>query len=304
MSDTYRADLSAQAPRSLLTAFIALEITGSHVIVPIVIATLAFCKLDRCKYLINLCITGTFSGIVYSLLYYAGQTHSDGITPLCVAQAGLVFSMPPMVSAALLVVTFNLSSDLQNITNPKSSSPQSLTRTTLFILFPYFVFFVFMVPGAIVAMADESQSGISHRHYFYCSVTHGQYSVAAALGAASIMAVVIYLAVKILVITVKHCVVLQNRRVGYSNKLSYVVRVLIFTILVVVAYSLAIMELLTGSTVVPDMFIAALSVALGLLFASSRDVWMTWIKLRAAPDDSSPLASSPGHDESKESEVP
>jgi len=274
---------SAEAQRAEV-AFFVLEIIGSHIMLPMLIGTYIF--VGRNVYHANMFITWVIASIGLCLLYYAREVASDTITPICVAQSAFVFALPPMLSTSLLCMMYNLWIGLEP--KPVWVLPRAFRLLTLLTL-PYFVLLLFSIWGAVVALEDIG--GVSRRHYFYCSVRHGTYSIAAAATSATLLVVSLVIAARIFFLAVKSGPDLYAMRQGYGNQLSLVARTLVFALAATISSSLAVVSFVTPS-IAPDMCMATLPVFFGILFGSSRDVWKTWLNRRPAPTESPPQQES------------
>jgi len=275
----YMAILGPEETARARAAFFVLEILGSHVMLPILAGTYVF--IGRNPYLTNMLVTWMVASVLMCLLYYSRDVDSMVVGPLCVFQSAFVFALPPMLATSLLCLMYTTWSAVERFVNPQLQTSHSRVRTVLLLTIPYVNFLVFSLWGGVVALTDVT--GISYRHYFYCSVRHGVYSTATAVMSAALLFLSLAFTVRLSYLAMKYGVELRRCQLGYGNWLFDVMRKLVFAVVVTVSSSLSIVTLVEPS-IAPDLCLAALPVFFGLLFGSSRDVWMTWLRRMAAPE--------------------
>ncbi|TDL23326.1 hypothetical protein BD410DRAFT_787673 [Rickenella mellea] len=259
-----------------LTIWLFFQIAAGHVLLPILVATFVLAKsVRRHPALINMCITWIISAIASTLLLYAGkQQGPEPSHALCVTQAALLLSVPPMTSMSALALLYSVASTLHSTLQ----SQQSNSKKNLFVILiaPYIVYFSWIVATAIVA---SNNLGLVNRErrFFYCSVDFDPIS-----NSMAVFTTIICLAAFCLEIRIGQLLRLDWRglrnagvsRTGVDFQL--VTRLLIFSLYLFLALIFTAVSIATPKSVFPDMFAATGGLTVFVVFGTQSDVIRAW----------------------------
>jgi len=283
-----QATLAGDAASRAIIAWTVFQVAGGQVLLPILVATFLFSRATRHPTIINMCITWILSSIVSCLLFYSGEYHhlpEGSASPLCIAQASLVFAIPPMLAAsafgAIYHVWFTVSSTLKGQAALKNCTVRSL----VLLLLPYVLLVAFGVGGAIVVLTRPLSNVSLARRVFYCSPFDFLFSNFAAGVSALILLATLFYEVRICLIVRRNWIGLRKAGRGSGFDLSFTLRVCIFGIYVFLGFLASIASVIT-TTAIPDLFLATVPVAIAFLFGSQRDVlrvWMFWKRDKDPP---------------------
>jgi len=258
------------------TAYLALQIIGCHILLPLVVAAFITTTGHKPWVLINLCICWTVSSVLTCLLFYADALGITSPTPLCLTQSAVALSVNPTLAATVLCLTFKLWCDLSeasSVLHGKSwiAKQACAIPQTAVLAFPYLVFIGFAIPEIVITVTDPE--GVTLRHFFYCSVRVGTYTHVEVMVNIVILAIAILFAAMSLSLIVMHWAYLRTAKAAHGHDLGFMVRVLAFIAGGLVAFGVALAALTASHTeLITDLCIASSSVILGVIFGTSSNV--------------------------------
>jgi len=263
---------------TVLDIWLFLNIFPSHFALLLLIATLLASKARRNVTLTNMCITWIIVGVVSSLLLYAGkQTGPEPSPMLCVAQAALIYAVPPLVSTSVLALVFQVW--IQIVWRRGESAPAAILLPALIL--PYIVYVAFALAGATIG-ANNPELVNRDRRFFYCSINFSPFSDTIAMFAAIVLLITVALIVWLGVVLVRNWKAIQpekNRGMVEDDKgigaddLQLVIRVMIFGFYIFVGMILSILSINAPKSVVPDMVMASMGSAVVLVFGTQPALW-------------------------------
>jgi len=272
---------------TVLDIYLFLNIFPSHFGLPILITTLLLARARRNLTLVNMCITFMITGIVSSILLYSGkQTGPEPPPLLCLTQASLLYAVPPMVSMAALALVFQLWSTVVWKPGQKVRGPALF----LLLLPPYIVFFGFSLAGAMIGVRIPANVS-RNRRFFYCSVRAPMFSNIVAITSAIILFITTIMEVWIGVTLFRNQRTTrpmaerqrrQNREQDRSPKrlgaedLQLAIRIGVFGLYIVVGFVISLLSIKAPTSVVPDMIMASIGMAVFLVFGSQPSLWKVW----------------------------
>ncbi|TFY70656.1 hypothetical protein EVG20_g2344 [Dentipellis fragilis] len=277
-----------------LVAWFFLQIAGSQVLMPILVATFLFSKARRDATLVSFCATFIPSGISACLLLYAGQaTGPEPNKALCIAQAALVNPCPPMWALALLACIFHM---WKSLDMDPGRREYSRTLKYCLILLPYVVFIVYAVATAILS-AMHPKKVTRQRRYLYCMLQ--QSHLYGGFNATPITLFADYRDSQnsIVILTIVVCAVVIGlaahlgyklysswrylRRAGRKANIVNVklgFRLMIFMVYILIGAVFTVWSLFNRGldTSARDLFMASLGILVFALFGTQRDLFQVW----------------------------
>jgi len=298
------------------TAFLALQISGGHIGLVVVLAFALFSReIRRDPTFLNFCITWIFSSIVFSILLYRGTQGNDlanslgFVTPnQCLAQAALTEGAQVMTACSTLALVIQLWLGLRAAIHGPSSdgSKQSKWINYTLLLAPYVSFIAIALPSAFVGMGNVEIEGSSFERAiptnFYCAVV-GLNSFLQAIYGITLGLLLVTVGFDVLIVNVlyRHWRAFRHVETGNAVSLSILLRVMMFSvyrIVVAAAYGTVITQppipnssgegdsvaIIFSIPIWVDMLQAAIPLIAFLVLGINRDMinsFMFWRKFRA-----------------------
>ncbi|KAI0046452.1 hypothetical protein FA95DRAFT_1606889 [Auriscalpium vulgare] len=267
-------------PGADLTFWFFCHISAGHVLLPLLVATFLFSKAKRDITLVNICITFIITGISACLLLYAGQyTGPEPNQILCIIQAGLTESCPPMWATALLAFVIYMRNSASTITGTR---PFSVYSKLAMIIAPYIVFVLFLTAN-ILSGAQHPDLVTRSTRFLYCDINSNALSIAAASTTSLISLTAIVLTIQLGVRLWKSMSYMKRAGVG-SGVTTLNLRLIIFAIYIMVGFIFTLITLFGHPDPTPrDMYIGTLGLAVFFVFGTQRDVLRVWMFWRRDP---------------------
>ncbi|KAJ7636730.1 hypothetical protein FB45DRAFT_449330 [Roridomyces roridus] len=272
-------DAGTQSPDhdTLINVFVALQMIGLIGSVALVLTTTLSSRAPRTPTWQNFFTSWIISTISYSLLLFAGQLRSrDPPFGVCLAQAGLIYGTPSLAAATTFGLVVQIWFSTQSLTAKKI--PHERIWTLAILVLPYLVLFSMVLASWVIGSNNpELVKLIGSGMYCHIGPT-------GALGKVSATIVTILL-LPTLVFEVLICVSLRRNWSTFrrmKNSLSIVLRVIIFSVIGVLAIVLSAIFVFSanedhGASV--NIVLALIPVLAVIVFSSQRDiisVWMFW----------------------------
>lgn len=263
----------------LLASYLALHVVGSHILLPLLLATFAFSRAKRAAVLVNLCICFILTSVVTCLLFYAGQYKASGPdAKWCIAQASLVYAVAPMDGMAVLCLMFHVWNSVR-IAQGGTQYEGTLARIASIVpaIAPYIVFVGFATGGAFVALGNPDAVTLRPDVQFFCTVPDGAYSLSTSIGTAVPLVLSIICAISIGV-TLWRGITARKRDSTVSLSkfdMQFAPRVFFYGIYVFIGLIFTLVSIVRPSPA-PDMFSATIPTFIAVLFGSQGDVLDAW----------------------------
>lgn len=268
------------------TAFLALQIVGGHIGLPIVLIFAVFSrKVRRDPTFLNFCITWIFSSIVFSLLLYDGTRDNTILNSLgevppnkCLAQAALTEGAQVMTACSTLALIIRLWLGLRAAIHGEfEGKKQSIYITVGLLIAPYIFFTAFGLATIFVGMQQfEIHNTTLQRTIptnFYCTVVELDPFIRAVYGVTlGLLIITTIFDVSIITILYKHWLAFRHVQTNSAVSLSLLLRVILFSlyrIVVAVAYG----SVLKG---VPDVLSQGEGDSIAVTF--SLPVWIDMLQ--------------------------
>lgn len=235
-------------------AFLALQITGGHIGLVVVLAFAVFSrKVRRDPTFLNFCITWIFSSVVFSILLYrgtAGNTVSNSLGEVppnrCLAQAALTEGAQVMTACSTLALVIQLWLGLRAAIHgdPTHGLHQSRLTTAVLLVAPYVFFIAFAIPSVFVGMVHITIANTSLERViptnFYCTVIELNPFLQAVYGVTlGLLIITVIFDALIISVLYKHWWAFRHVQTKSAVSLSILLRVMAFSIyrvVVAVAY--------------------------------------------------------------------
>jgi len=254
-------------PHEMLYVFLAFQLID-QIVLPVLVATFVLSKsAKRHPTVVNVCVTWIITGIVSSLLMYAGK-HVGPEPPkmLCISQAALLDGVPPMTSVAVLALMYQTN---LNIRKPKAK-PHKM-RTYALLIAPYVTFFCFALSAALLAV--QHPRGVTRaRRFFYCSFKSPISDAFAIFVAIMLLATTGY-EIAIGVFLSRNWRALRQ---SGSLDMQFLTRVALFGVYVFLTLILSILSIVSPRSPVPDLFTASIGPMLALFLGTQPDIYRAW----------------------------
>jgi len=268
-------DVPATQAGGVLTLYFVIQVIPSNLGLPILIATFLLAKsVKRHPLMINLCLCWILAGTLRCLLLYAGQ--ASGNQPdksLCATQSSLLSGIPPMLAIAtlMLILHFRKSYDTRNI-------PFNVYVIHAMIAAPYFTLAVWATTASVLVSSTPNLVGRDAR-FFHCSIDWMPFT----------NAMLIFTTVVSLVTAVYEVLLglmLYRNHIGASNdgvickiETHSIVRILIFGVYVVFTAVFSLVAIFSPTSIVPDIFFAAVGLVGMIIFGSQADIYYAWLAI-------------------------
>ncbi|KAF8506323.1 hypothetical protein JB92DRAFT_3201413 [Gautieria morchelliformis] len=251
----------------LLYLFLAFQLVD-QILLPILIATfLLSTTVKRHPILVNMCMTWVITGIVSSLLWYAGK-HVGPEPPkmLCVSQASLLDGVLPMLAFVVLLYTH------LNHRMHRRNSVAVLALMFQLLIAPYVTFFSFATSAAFLAVKTPETVNRARR-FFYCSFESPISNVYAVFSALSLLTALGF-AVAISVFLRRNW---RDLRQAGTLDMHFLARVGVFGVYVFLSLVLSVTSIVAPKSPFPDLFAASVGTALSLILGTQPDIWRAWL---------------------------
>ncbi|KAI0778365.1 hypothetical protein BD413DRAFT_106651 [Trametes elegans] len=287
----HQPDLSALTP-----LFFTIHLVGGHVGLPALVATFLLSKTaKRHATVVNFCVVWILYSIIYCLLLYGGRaTQEHPPHALCLAQAAMTYSAPPMAVVAGLAVVLQIWTTVAvPCKEARLASVPRWLQLVAILLPPYLVFIAFSVAAAYHGYKNSHL--VHAKNGLYCGFMDGNFGrfavpifcglfVALIIGF-EVATIVRYFRGRRLIKKVFPLVDTQK------PSLSPWCRVALFLLYAVLTLGVCVMDLAQGLRGLGYMIQAGLPFAAFMIFGLQKDVVMAWMTCgrhsRWTPEDPS-----------------
>ncbi|QRV98995.1 hypothetical protein RhiJN_27014 [Ceratobasidium sp. AG-Ba] len=254
---------------SARATYFAFQLIGL-VSLPVLSCTFLFCpSLKRHPTVPNNTLIWTaFSSMTSSLLLFSRQL--DAAEPsktLCRAQSALMLAQPSGVSVAGLAMVWKVWSLVWNAKTNAVASKEPFLHSAVLLGSPWLVWAL-----EAAAFAGLQTGSCIHRITFYCISDNQALGVASGVFAAVLLVLCLFFQV--------YRRYRESRRLGRAEvgeiSLPFFVRIMTFTLIVMVALVLCFIATSTFALEVPDIIVSSIGVLMFLIFGSQRDVFEAW----------------------------
>jgi len=275
------------SPR-LLYLWVACEVVGGQIGIPILIATLVFSDLRRLPTLFSLLVTWVCASIIACLLFYAGKGLPNDPQPtfgLCLAQASLMYGVPHMTALSAFALVYEGWLTVTGKNTPPGTGKLG-ARTRLLLALPWGGLLLAAILSLIVGITSP-QAVSRDRRFFYCSIQ--------ANGLTNTLAVIVGL---ILIVTIVYAaqiaLVLRHTWLDVKNPVaddaldapktsSYmVIRITIFGLYLCVTLVLCFVSIVAPTSALLDLVAGSIPAAVFIIFATQADIVRIWVNLLPA----------------------
>ncbi|KAF7784085.1 hypothetical protein Agabi119p4_250 [Agaricus bisporus var. burnettii] len=294
---------------NLTPLFLALQISGGQVGLPIIIATLVLSKkVARHPTLINFFCTWVIYSIVFCLLLYSGGQGRPASEVLCQVQSVLIHGASPMCGVATLALVIQFWVTMQEspaqqqlVTLSRSSRWPATLRLRILLVLPYAVFVVFILATTLL----QRRSGVEViSNGLYCTMHELSatpivgYGVPAFCTATLIAIVGFEVAIAIRYFRMLHTISSSFPLADTKKSPVMIIRVLVLSVYTLVSLISGVLFLSQSQQPWPYMVQAALPLFAFLVFGMQKDiilVWRFWKPYPVVPPFDIPLKHPPHH---------
>jgi len=275
-------DLLAQSPvdpptHATLIAWLFLNISASQVLLPILVIGL-FCSKPRAEStLINIVFGWIIYGIVSSILLYShNQVGCEPPPILCLAQASLYISIPPLICTLLLNAVLQILLNLRERIVRSAEAKYHLVRKICLLLIPYIVYAFFATTIAAAGASSPVTTLSRTRRFFYCSI-RSSFLVDSVMGfCMTILTITLIILVWIGYLLHKNWASL--RQPGNDKfDFGYLYRMGVFYVYTVIILSLAFLP--KNQLVAADVGMSTMGYATLVIFGSRMDPWRVYLRV-------------------------
>jgi len=254
-----------------LIAWLFFNISASQFLLPILVAALYFTKPKSPPTLINVVLTWILYGLVSSILLYSGHAldHCEPPPLLCLAQASLYISLPPMVLTAIFCAIFQIWLDVRQKLHQSLEEQDHTIRRVCLLVAPYIIYCIFATMIAAIGASNFTHTVSRTRRTFYCSV-RAPLLTNTVIGFCSIIGLVALFFAVWTAIMLRQNWVKLNRSVNSRLDYSYIFRMIGFLLYLVLAFGMALLP--KKALVVSDMFMSLTGYVVLFVFATRRIV--------------------------------
>ncbi|TDL26181.1 hypothetical protein BD410DRAFT_826041 [Rickenella mellea] len=280
------SDLGANEDVGQMTnILVALQVIGGQVALPLFVGTVLISRKLRvktCPTLINFCITWIIYSVIYCLTIYDRQRDVlNSRRVLCTTQAIMVHGVVPMVATSYVFLVLHIWNALGLPGSTWSGTHRRATAMTM-IAMPYIVFLLFSVASVVVVV--NSPDTLSQSNSYFCTLVYKPLMQSVPAVAAILVLVALTIEVGIFA-KIFSRMRDQNGKIDRSA-FSMVIRIGVFSVFAIVAM-VTCMAFVVGSEH-PLLYIvqASLPLVVFLVFATRRDLILTWCFRRKDSSDS------------------
>ncbi|KAF8312825.1 hypothetical protein DL93DRAFT_2081771 [Clavulina sp. PMI_390] len=266
-----------------LRLWLALNILGGQVAIPLLLITLYLSPLKRAATLYSLLWSLVVWSISELLLFYAGRAWPNTPEPgfsLCLAQSSLYHATLILGAWSTFALIYDTWSVVTHRDAAKSGEHASSTRTFFLILIPWLAFVCSLV-GALLVGRRHAKGFNRQLHIAYCAYLHDPWSKVSSVLCGIAMIGSLVLTVRGLV----WCCLKSGRPVSPSPSVSDAAMAMRVWLLGVTELAAAVISVLTliGAVrnQVADLIITSLPFSAWLIFGSQKDVlyvYIAWAK--------------------------
>ncbi|KII90604.1 hypothetical protein PLICRDRAFT_683300 [Plicaturopsis crispa FD-325 SS-3] len=274
------------AAEPTLDAWIALQLIGSNICLPVLLVTFLLSKtIKRHFTLINVCIVWIISGTLSLLLFYAGK-HKGPEPPqgLCIAQSSFLAGITPMGTVSTLMLMISI---LASSHNDPTKAAITRLKSIIMLLAPYITFFVFWISSLVVALHNPHNVD-RDRRFFYCSLHNRIFSHFSQ--AFTLIACLVISVIEVIVANKLYHNWQGKQKAGLSADVDVqlVLRVLAFGFYIFAAICFSLVSLFVPYSPATDMYFSTIPLVVFLIFGTQPDVlraWAFWRPRRYEVDD-------------------
>ncbi|KAF7338817.1 hypothetical protein MSAN_02204400 [Mycena sanguinolenta] len=273
----FARDASPSSPRhdALISLFFALQILGLIGSCALVLTTTLSNRAPRNATWQNFFTSWIISTVSYTLLLFAGQANKPEPTfGVCLAQSGLVYGIPSLTAATTFGLIAQIWFSVQTLLSKKVQHERLWTIGLLVL--PYVVLFAMVLASWVVGIRNTASVQVIGSG-MYCHL-----GSSGTLGKVSATVVAIFL-IPTLALEISIGIALRRNWRTFkrtSNSLSIILRVMIFTVLGILAITLSGIFVFSNSHgAALNIVFATLPVTAVIIFATQKDiigVWMFW----------------------------
>jgi len=253
-------------------AFVVLQLIGAFGLLAVILTAAVGRYVKRSSTWYNFGISWIISSVSYTLLAIAGQrTGAEPDFGVCVVQSALIYAAPSLTGCTTLALITHM---LMNIRRLLANAPFSTNARVVVALLvvPYIVWLAIFLSALLYGIANPDTIQRSP-NTTYCNSTNTLWSKVSSLIVAGCMVLIV------IALSVIGKRLYRNRRAisGSSQSFALVARVMIFSLLGVLALGVAIAYVMTAKHGQAfDIILACLPVLAVLVFGSQLDLIRTW----------------------------
>ncbi|KAJ7093454.1 hypothetical protein B0H15DRAFT_158926 [Mycena belliarum] len=284
-------DPESGARMALISAFLTLQVLGLVGSCALVLTTTLAARAPRNATWQNFFTSWIVSTVSYSLLLFAGEVgRPDPEFGVCLAQAGLVYGIPSLTAATTFGLIAQIWFNVQALLGFKIAHERAMTLTLLIL--PYVLLFSMVIASWVIGIREPDLVGVIGSG-MYCHI--GPTGILGKVSA-GLVAMLLF---PTLTLEVMICVALRRNWAALrrmKNSLSIIIRVMIFTVLGILAIGVSGVFVFSGSHGAGlNIVFSAMPVVAVVVFATQLDilsVWMFWKKPAEKPLLAASSASS------------
>jgi len=271
---------SIPVAREQVWTWLGLQIAGQALLFLLLITFLFSRRLkaQRHPIILNFVVTWLLSTIPAQLLLYGGQQDPGSPEPnfyLCLFNASLVSSIPPMESVAFLAVMFQVWSMLR-VTIEQRTLKSPLWATVLILASPYVVYVVFTLAIAIIGFGDPV-SVQRNIQFSFCTVAHHNIGFAVWGFTVVVVAVTFVLQACIAYMVFKNWRSVRGNKVKADFDAHLLFRAAAFSVYELFMVATCILGIFQDNSVAPKFMEALAPIGVFVILASQPDVMLSWV---------------------------
>ncbi|KAF9444340.1 hypothetical protein P691DRAFT_736646 [Macrolepiota fuliginosa MF-IS2] len=263
----------------LLNIWIYFNLVSNNILLPILLFTILVSnRLQRHATFINVCSTWVLSGIFSLLLFYAHQYRdSEPHKALCIAQASLLFGIPPMWGAAAFVFFYYVYKSLEG----KTQQSEFGTLVSWLMFGAPYLFQISFSAVALVISLKRPDLVNRQFSYFYCDLHFRPLALARTTFVMFCIACTSLVQLLLIYKTYRNYSAIRRlstpeAKAQLHSILRCVVRVSTLAIYVAFGSVLELVSIIRPESILPQMYMATVGTVVFLVFGTQWDVLCVW----------------------------
>ncbi|PVG04074.1 hypothetical protein CPB86DRAFT_200432 [Serendipita vermifera] len=258
----------------VLAVYYSFHLLAGHIFLPILAFTFIFLT-KRPPTLVNLCLSGTFSGICACLLLYSGkQSGPEPSFTLCHIQASVMYGTLPLTSTSWLAAVYGIWETVYPATPRDNVLTRIWQRSKPVVLLggPWISWLSWSTAAAwLIPQHPDKLS--RNRRFFYCSLEYNPYSDGISAFCGIILFIATILEVSIIIDMTRGWRAVRKGVATGAVDISTLIRVLFFSLYTILGLVFGFLSIKAPKSPLPDLWLASVGLMTAVVFGATKSVF-------------------------------
>ncbi|TFK41760.1 hypothetical protein BDQ12DRAFT_733211 [Crucibulum laeve] len=265
---------------ALVRAFIGLQLAGAFSFLLMVGSALVLKSVKRHAIWFSFCISWIIFGLSYTLLSFAGRQFSTPSFGLCVTQAALVYSAPPLAGCTSLSLVSHLLLSIITALSQSAVKTSHKQFIRALVILPWLIWIAITIAFLVFGIRHADDVRLSFNGT-YCLLVNTPISKVTSVFATAASVLIISAEVMIGVLLFKYRAIVDI----FSQSVTMAIRIVIFTFLGMTAIVMGLVFTLTEQRGIQyDIVVAMLPPGTAFIFGTQLDLLYGWTCWRRRQD--------------------